>query len=399
MDMTKVCKGIYNVGVRDWDIRDFHGYSTYQGTTYNAFLIIDEKVVLIDTVKKPFTTQLLENIKKIIDPTKIDMVISNHSEMDHTGALPHIMHHIGIDKPIYCSKAGKNNIEAHFGKDRFNFQVVKSGEEINTGTKTLSFLETKMLHWPDSMFTYAKEDKVLFSSDAFGQHYAGPAAFDDQLTEEEMLGHAKKYYANILLPFSALVKKLVKDVEEMNLEIDFICPDHGVMFRKDPGKIINKYKEWAEQKPGKKAVLIYDTMWESTRRMADEIANAISEKNISVVCMNTRRCHRSDIITEVMDCGAVVIGSPTLNNNIFPALSDILTYMKGLKPKNKIGAAFGSYGWSGEAVGILNKYIEEAGYELADPGVKVQYVPDESDLEKCRELGYKIADMLEKLDS
>jgi len=399
MDITRICEGIYNVGVRDWNIRDFHGYSTYQGTTYNAFLIVDEKVVLMDTVKKPFTEKLLENIKKIIDPKKIDMVISNHAEMDHSGALPHIMHYIGEEKPVLCSKAGKKNLEAHFGKDRLNLQTVSSGEEISTGTKTLSFLETRMLHWPDSMFTYAREDKILFSSDAFGQHYSGFASFDDQISEEEMLGHAKKYYANILLPFSGLVKKLIKDVEDMNHEISQICPDHGVMFRKDPSKIINAYKEWCEQKPSKKAVIIYDSMWESTRRMADEIADAFVLKNIPVVCMNTRKCHRSDIITEVLDCGAVILGSPTLNNNIFPALADILTYMKGLKPKNKIGAAFGSYGWSGEAVGILNSYIEETGFELADPGLKVQYVPDESDLEKCRELGFKIASMLEKLDS
>jgi len=397
MQINKVAEGIYNVGVRDWNIRDFHGYSTYEGTTYNAFLIVDEKIILIDTVKKDFSDKLLDNIKKITDPKNIDMVISNHSEMDHSGAIPHIMHFIGEDKPVICSKAGKKNLEAHFGKDRLNLQIAESGSEMSTGSKTLSFLETKMLHWPDSMFTYAKEDKVLFSSDAFGQHYSGWASWDDQINEDEMMGHAKKYYANILLPFSGLVKKLIKDVEAMNLEIEKICPDHGVMFRKDPSKILNAYKEWCEQKPGKKAVIIYDSMWESTRKMAETIAEEIALRNIPVVSMNTRKWHRSDIITETMDAGAVILGSPTLNNNIFPALSDILTYMKGLKPKNKMGAAFGSYGWSGEAVGILNSYMTDLGFELIDDGIKVQYVPEEADLEKCRELGMKISDRLENI--
>jgi len=390
----KVADGIYNVGVKDWNIRDFHGYSTYEGTTYNAFLINDDKNVLIDTVKSPFSDQLLANIKKIIDPKKIDMVISNHAELDHSGSIPRLIHFIGKDKPVFCSKAGKKNLEAHFGKDKFNLQVVSTKDEINTGKRTLSFMDTRMLHWPDSMFTYSKEDKILFSSDAFGQHYSGWASYDDQIDEKELKFHAKKYFANILLPFSKLLKKLITNIEDMNLDIETICPDHGVIFRKSPEKIISLYKEWSENIPSKKAVIIYDSMWESTRKMAEEIAETIADRNIEVTCMNTRAWHRSDIITEVMDAKAVLIGSPTLNNNIFPALADVMTYMKGLKPQNKIGAAFGSYGWSGEAVGILNKYMEEMGFELAHDGLKVQYVPEESDLEKCRELGTKIADMI-----
>ncbi|PID78471.1 MAG: MBL fold metallo-hydrolase [Gammaproteobacteria bacterium] len=397
MDSMKLTEGIYNVGVRDWNIRDFHGYSTHKGTTYNAFLIVDEKIVLIDTVKKEFGDKLLENISSIVDPKKIDMVISNHSEMDHTGSLTRIMHFIGEEKPVLCSKLGKKNIEAHFGKDKLNLNPVKSGEEISTGSKTLSFLETRMLHWPDSMFTYAKEDKILFSSDAFGQHYSGWATFDDELSEEEWTNHAKKYYANILLPFSGLVKKVISDIEKANLEVNMICPDHGLIFRKDQAKIIGLYKEWSELKPSKKAVIIYDSMWNSTRKMAEVIAETIADQKIDVISMNTRKWDRSEIITEVLDAGAVLIGSPTLNNNIFPALSDILTYMKGLKPKNKIGAAFGSYGWSGEAVGILNSYMEEIGFDVVDEGIKVQYIPEEADFEKCRNLGLKISEQLNNL--
>ena len=396
MNSMKVADGIYNVGVKDWNIRDFHGYSTYEGTTYNAFLIVDEKVILVDTVKKDFADKLLDNISKIIDPKKIDMVISNHAELDHSGSLPRVMHFIGEDKPVYCSKMGKKNLEAHFGKDKLNLQPVANNQEIHTGSRTLSFLETRMLHWPDSMFTYSKEDKLLFSSDAFGQHYSGWATYDDQISDEELMKHAKKYYANILLPFAPLLKKLIASVEEMKLEIETICPDHGVIFRKDPGKIINAYKEWSENTPTNKTIIIYDSMWESTRKMAETIAEEIAVKNLSVLCMNTRKCHRSEIMTEVMDAGAVLIGSPTLNNNIFPALADIITYMKGLKPKNKIAAAFGSYGWSGEAVGILNGIIEEMGFELVDEGVKVQYVPEQADFDKCRELANKIVEKLNK---
>jgi flavorubredoxin len=396
MDILKVGEGIYNVGVKDWNIRDFHGYSTYEGTTYNAFLIVDEKVVLLDTVKKEFADKLLENISRIIDPKKIDMVISNHAELDHSGSIPRIMHYIGEDKPVLCSKLGKKNLEAHFGKGNLNLQAVENGSEISTGKRNLTFLETRMLHWPDSMFTYSKEDKILFSSDAFGQHYSGWASYDDQIDEKEMMDHAKKYYANILLPFSPLLSKLLAAVEEMNLEIETICPDHGVIFRKDPSKIINAYKEWSQLKPSKKVVIIYDSMWESTRKMAETIADTIAEKEIPVMSMNTRKWHRSDIMTEVMDAGAVIFGSPTLNNNIFPALSDILTYMKGLKPKNKIGTAFGSYGWSGEAVGLLNTAMEDMGFEVIDKGVKVQYVPEKADLDKCRELADKIIEHLEK---
>lgn len=396
MNITQVAEGIYNVGVRDWNIRDFHGYSTYEGTTYNAFLIIDKTITLIDTVKKDFADKLIANISEIIDPKKIDIVISNHAEPDHSGALPRVMHYIGEEKPVYCSKMGKKALEDHYGANRLNLVPVESGQEMNIGTKTLSFLETRMLHWPDSMFTYVKEEKILFSSDAFGQHYSGWASFDDEISTEEMLKHAKKYYANILLPFSSKIQKLLEDVEAMNLEIKTICPDHGVMFRKDPAVIISAYKEWCQLKPSKKAVIVYDTMWESTKKMAEIMADTLASRNIPVLSMNIRKSHRSDIMTEVLDAGAVLFGSPTLNNNIFPALSDVITYMKGLKPKNKVGAAFGSYGWSGEAVKLLNQYMEEMGFELFHQGLRVKYVPKEQDYAACREMANKAADILEK---
>jgi flavorubredoxin len=388
MKPVEIAKGVYDVGVNDWNIRDFHGYSTYQGTSYNAFLIIDEKIALVDTVKKDFSDQLLANITKIVDPKKIDYVISNHTEMDHSGGLPRVMHRIGEDKPLYCSKMGAKNLAQHFSQ-KWNYHAVGTGQELSLGARTLMFLETRMIHWPDSMFTYLKEDKILFASDGFGQHYAGHEKFDDQIGDE-IMWHAKKYFANILLLYSPLILKLLDKVTELGLEIDMICPDHGIIWRKDPGKIISAYAKWANQESEKKAVIIYDTMWQSTEQMAEAIASGLYKEGVNVRPMHLRKCHRSDIMTEVIDARAVIMGSPTLNNGPFPTISDFLTYMKGLKPKNKIGAAFGSYGWSGEAVKLISNELEAMKFDLVDPGIKIQYVPDQEDLNACIEFGKKI---------
>lgn len=388
MRPVEITRGIYDVGVIDWNIRDFHGYSTYRGTSYNAFLIVDEKIALIDTVKKDFSDQLLGNISKIIDPKKIDYMISNHTEMDHSGGLPRLMHRIGEDKPLYCSKMGAKNLARHFPQ-KWNYQAVGTGEKLSLGNRTLTFLETRMVHWPDSMFTYLMEDKILFSSDGFGQHYAGHERFDDQIGDD-IMSHAKKYYANILLLYSPLILKLLDTVTQMGLEIDMICPDHGIIWRKDPGKIINAYAKWAKQEQEKKAVVVYDTMWHSTQAMADEIAAGIANKGVSVRPIHIRSSHRSEIMTEVLDAAAVVVGSPTLNNQLFPTVSDFLVYMKGLKPLNKIGAAFGSYGWSGEAVKLINKELQDMKFDVIDPGIRIQYVPENKGLEACFELGQKI---------
>ncbi len=388
MRPVEIKKGIYDVGVVDWNIRDFHGYSTYRGTSYNSFLIVDEKIALIDTVKKDFIDQLVDNISTIIDPKKIDYVISNHTEMDHSGGLPRVMHKVGEDKPLYCSKMGAKNLARHFSQ-KWNYHPVGTGEELSLGNRTLTFLETRMVHWPDSMFTYLKEDKILFSSDGFGQHYAGHERFDDQIGDDIML-HAKKYYANILLLYSPLILKLLDTVAQLGLEIDMICPDHGIIWRKDPGKIINAYEKWAKQEQKKKAVVVYDTMWHSTEAMANEIAAGIANEGVSVRPIHIRSSHRSDIMTEVLDAAAVVVGSPTLNNQLFPTVSDFLVYMKGLKPLNKIGAAFGSYGWSGEAVKLINKELEAMKFDVIDPGIKIQYVPEKKGLEACYELGKNV---------
>ncbi|MBI4775496.1 MAG: flavodoxin domain-containing protein [Deltaproteobacteria bacterium] len=388
----KIAENIYWVGAIDWNVRDFHGYSTYQGTTYNAYLVMDEKVTLIDVVKKPFVRDMLDRVRQIVDPKKIDILISNHTEPDHTGAMPHVLDAIGADKPLYCSKMGHKNLQLHFHKD-WNFQPVETGGTLKIGKRTLTFLETRMLHWPDSMFTYVNEDKLLFSSDAFGQHYAGPERFDDEVGDA-IMPHALKYFANILTPYAPLILKLVEKVTDLGLELNTICPDHGVIWRQDPEKIINKYVEWSLQKPKKKAVVVFDSMWESTRMMAEAIVEGLVEKGIKTVPMRLRACHRSDIITEIHEAGAVIVGSPTLNNGLFPTVADFLAYMKGLRPQNKIGAAFGSYGWSGEAVKLIEAELDAAKMKLVEPGLNIHFVPGSEGLESCFEFGAKIGKAL-----
>ena len=390
MKPTQIADGVYDVGVLDWNIRDFHGYSTDQGTTYNAFLIVDEKVALIDTVKAPFGDQLMANISQIIDPKKIDVVISNHTEMDHSGALPRIMHRVGEDKPLYCSKLGAKNLASHF-PNPWNYHAVKDGEELSLGKRTLSFIETRMIHWPDSMFTYLKEDHILFSSDGFGQHYAQFEKFDD-LAGPELMTQAKKYYANILMLYAPRILKLLEKVVTSGIQIDTICPDHGVIWRKDPGKIIDAYFKWSRQETTKKAVVIYDTMWKSTENMANAIAEGIASTGVAVKPIHIRSSHRSDIMTEVLDAAAVVVGSPTLNNQMFPTVADVLTYMKGLKPVDRIGGAFGSYGWSGESVKLVAAEMEAMKFNMIDAGPRLQYVPDSEGIEACYAYGQKIGE-------
>lgn len=392
MDPMEIAENIYWVGAIDWNIRDFHGYSTKQGTTYNAFLVMDDKIALIDTVKREFSDDLIDRVSQLVDPRKIDYVISNHTEMDHSGGLARVMHRIGEDKPLYCSKMGHKNLSKHYPQ-KWNYKAVENGETLSLGKRTLTFMETRMLHWPDSMFTYVNEEKILFSSDAFGQHYAGPERFDDEIGDA-IMPHAKKYFANILLLYSHLILKLVDKVTEMGLELNMICPDHGIMWRQDPSKIIQAYVEWAEQKPKRKAVIVYDTMWHSTEKMAEVIAETLNSLGVHATPMHLRSCHRSDVITEVLDAGAILVGSPTINNGLFPTISDFLTYMKGLKPKNKIAAAFGSYGWSGEAVKLINNELDAAKFDLIDDGVKIHYLPDTAGLEACRNLAQKVADGL-----
>jgi len=395
MPPIEILKDVHWVGAIDWNIRDFHGYSIYRGTTYNAFLVMDEKVTLFDTVKQGFRSELLHHIRRIIDPTTIDYLVVNHAEMDHSGLVPEVVDLVKPEK-IFCSERGRKALLAHFHREDWPYEVVKTGDTISLGKRTVRFIETRMLHWPDSMFSYIPEDRLLISSDAFGQHVATTERFDDEVDLSMLLRHAAKYYANIILPFSNLVQKLLSLVKEMDLEVDMIAPDHGVIWRRNRGKILECYDEWSQQRSRVKALVIYDTMWHSTERMAKAIVDGLVQEGVSVRMFDLATNHRSDIITEVLDAGALVIGSPTLNNGMLPRMADLLHYMKGLRPANKIGAAFGSYGWSGEAVKLINAIMEEMKFTVIDPGINVQYVPAHDDLGKCVELGRKVAKALKE---
>jgi flavorubredoxin len=389
MNNVEIKPNVYWVGAVDWNIRDFHGYSTYKGTSYNAFLVKDEKIALFDTVKKPFLSDLLHRIRQVVEPTKIDYLIVNHVEMDHSGSVPEIIDLIKPEK-VFCSEMGRKALIEHYHREDWPLEVVKSGQTLSLGSKTVHFLETRMLHWPDSMFSYIAEDRLLISSDAFGQHWATSERFDDEVDQPQLMAHAAKYYANILLLYSPLVQKLLASVQQMNLDIDMIAPDHGLIWRSDPGKIIAAYDNWSQQKTARKAVIVYDTMWHSTEKMAKAIADGLTDEGVSVKMCNLKFNHRSEVMTEILDARAVIVGSSTLNNGILPTVADILCYLKGLKPTGRIGAAFGSYGWSGEAVKIIGQSLEDMKFGLPEPGIRVKFAPTHEDLAKCRELGEKL---------
>ena len=388
-------ENIYWVGAVDWDIRDFHGYSTNRGTTYNAFLILDEKITLIDTVKNPFKADLFNRIKELIDPRDIDYIVVNHVELDHSGALPEAIEMIQPEKVI-CSKMGHKALLQHFHREDWPYEIVASGEEISLGKRTLSFLETCMLHWPDSMFTYVKEEKLLFSSDAFGQHLGSSERFDDEVDQAVLLEELTKYYANILTLYSPKVRKLIETVTEMGLEIDMIAPDHGVIWRSKPMFALECYDKWSHNRGDGNALVIYETMWRSTEMMAREVAAGLQDEGVSVKLLNVRCNHRSDIMREVLNASAIVLGSSTLNNGLLPRMAGFLMYLRGLRPTNKIGAAFGSFGWSGEAVKLLNTAMEEMNFDIVDEGLRIKYVPEEASLAKCVELGAKVGRALKK---
>ena len=393
-EAVKISDKVYWVGAVDWVMRDFHGYSTRRGTTYNAYLVLADRNVLIDTVKAPFKDEMLSRIASVIDPGDISYVISNHSEMDHSGCLTDVVEILKPEK-VFASPMGVKALTGHFAKTLSGKLVaVKDGESLDLGNATLSFTHTPMLHWPDSMFTYLVEDALLFSQDAFGMHLASDRRFADEIDDAIMLEEATRYYGNILMPFSPLVLKLIEKVGSLGIKIDTIAPDHGPIWRKDPSKIIGLYANWARQAPTMKAVIIYDTMWNSTATMARAIADGLVAAGAHVRLLCARTDTRAEVATEILDAGALIVGSPTINNQMFPTLADVLTYLKGLKPRNLIGAAFGSYGWSGEAVKLIEAQLEGMKIELAAEGVKTQYVPDERALTLCHELGKTIAKKL-----
>ncbi|BAT71145.1 flavodoxin/nitric oxide synthase [Thermosulfidibacter takaii ABI70S6] len=389
-----ITKDVYWVGAIDWSLRNFHGYTTHKGSTYNAYLILADKIVLIDTVKKQYKDEMLARISSVVDLKKIDYIVSNHAEMDHSGALPEVIEIVKPEK-VFASIMGVKNLTGQLHLDT-EIVAVKDGDELDIGGKKLKFFETRMLHWPDSMFTYVVDDGILFSQDAFGMHYATRSIFVDECPKATVEHELITYYANILMPYSGLVLNLFKKLE--GLDIKIIAPDHGPIFRReeDIKWLLGLYRDMAEQKPNNRAVVVYDTMWGSTDKMARAIADGIAYGGSEVVILPISGSHRSDVATETLKAGALVVGSPTINNNMFPSVADILTYLRGLRPKNLIGVAFGSYGWSGEAVKQIKEYFDAMGVELVGE-MKIQWVPTEEQLRECCNLGVEISKRLKEL--
>ncbi len=387
----KITDTVYWVGANDWDLRDFHGYLTDRGTSYNAFLIIDEKITLIDTVKKPFRDEMMQRIASVTEPEKIDYIVSLHAEMDHSGCLPETIKACQPDK-IFASKAGVDALEQHFQIGEL-LTTVKE-ESISLGSMNLQFIMTRMLHWPDSMIAHLDSEEILFTQDAFGMHVASDERYTDELPAETIRYQAAKYFANILTPYSKLILKAVQKLRDSGLSLKMIAPDHGPIWREEPTWILDHYEKWAEQKPTEKAIVIYDTMWKSTEQMAHAVCEGLHQGGARPKLMGLAQNHRSDIATEILAAGAFLVGSPTLNNQYLPLVADSMVYLKGLEPKNLVGGVFGSYGWKAAAIKNLEADFEQMGIECPAESLAVKYVPTEDDFEACRDFGKTIAEAL-----
>lgn len=392
----RVKNNIHWVGKIDWELRKFHGdeYSTHRGSSYNSYLVREEKVALIDTVWGPYAKEFVAKLAAEIDLKQIDYIIANHAESDHSGALPELMRHIP-ETPIYCTKNGVKSLTGMYHQD-WNFKTVKTGDKLSLGAKELVFVEAPMLHWPDTMFSYLTGDAVLFSNDAFGQHYASEAMYNDLVDQAELFQECLKYYANILTPFSPMVTRKIQEVLGFKLPLDMILTSHGIIWRDNPAQIVEKYLQWADSYQENQVTILYDTMWNSTRVMAEEIAAGIGEADggVTVKLYNLAKSDKNDVITEVFKSKAILVGSPTINNGILVSVAALLEEIKGLKFKNKKAGAFGSYGWSGESVKIIGRHLAESGFLVQDEGLRLTWAPDGQGRQECRAYGRSFAGLL-----
>ncbi|HAN10192.1 MAG TPA: MBL fold metallo-hydrolase [Clostridiales bacterium] len=378
MKSVELKKDIYWVGAVDWDIRNFHGYLTQRGSSYNSYLIMDEKIVLVDSVKHYLYEEMLERIKQIVDPSKIDYIICNHVEMDHSGSIPKIIK-LCPNVIIVTSPQGEKGLKMHYDTTNWNFHIVKSGDTINIGTRNIAFLQTPMVHWPDNMVSYISEEKIIFSNDAFGQHIASTGRFDDEVPYSMLVEEARKYYANIVLPYGSQVQKVMEEVKKLDIEI--IATSHGIIWRNYIADIVRLYDKWSRNETEKKAVIVYDTMWESTKKMANAIKDAFEDKDYNIHMYNLQGTHISDVMTELITAEYICIGSPTLNSSILPTVAAFLAYMKGLAPKNRKAIAFGSYGWAPLSIKEIEETLTKAGMDVV-ASEKINFVPTEVQLKE-----------------
>jgi len=387
---------LYLVGNVDWEIESYQGYkySTHKGTSYNSYLIKEEKNVLIDTVDAPFTELFIRNLQHEIDLDAIDYIVINHGEKDHTGALPALMKLIP-DTPIYCTKNGVKSLKGQYHQE-WNFHIVKTGDTLSLGDKELVFVEMPLLHWPDSMACYLTQDNILFSNDAFGQHYATSAIYNDLVDQDELFVECLKYYANILTPYAPKVIKKIEEILSLGLLIDIICPSHGVLWRENPTQIVELYMKWAHDYQENQITILYDTMWDSTKNMAYAIAEGLKKADDTTTIKLLHLCKKdkNDVIAEVFKSKAILVGSPTVNKGILTPVAAIFEFIKSLEFQNKKAAAFGSYGWSGEATKIINENLQKSGFTLVNEGLKVSWNPDEAVLKECEDFAYNFVKAL-----
>ena len=393
MKAVEIANNVYWVGVIDWYVRDFHGYKTPYGTTYNAYLVKDRKTALIDAVYYKFTGEHLSRIESVTPFEDVDYVIVNHIEYDHSSSLPSLMEH--VDAEIFCTQRAKNVIEKVYS-DRWDINVVKTGDELSIGSRTLRFIEAPLVHWPDTMFTYLVEDEILFPNDGFGQHIASSQRFVDEMTSINVIDEAAKYYANIVMVYSPQVRKVMEILENHISGIKMIAPSHGLIWRKDIEKIIQCYRDWSSGKAEKRIVIVYDTMWGNTEKMMSYISKGIEETGVEFEIFRLKDSDWSWIMKEIMLSKGILVGTPTLNRDLYPSVAGFLTYMKGLKPLNKVASVFGSYGWSGEAVRKVEDILKEAGIEVVESNLRFRYTPSEEELEKCVEFGKEFAEIVKE---
>ena len=394
LSLARVLDNVYWVGAVDWNIRNFHGftYSTHRGTTYNAYLIVDEKIALVDSVYRPFAGEMIDRVGKIIDPSKIDYIIANHVEPDHSSAISDVLKLAPQAKVVGTARCREGLEKYYFGN--WDFQVVKTGDEIDLGERRLKFLEAPMLHWPDSMFTYLEKDALLLPNDAFGQHLATSKRFDDEVDQTILMEEAAKYYANILWPLSQLVLRKIEEVQRMGLKIDVIAPSHGIIWRRNPTKIVEAYLRWAKGEAAERVLVVYDTMWGSTEKMAMAIVEGIKSEGVEAMVLRLPYSDRGDIIKELLGAKGIMVGSSTINNSVLPTMSPFLEEMIGLKPKNKIAAVFGSYGWGGGAAKTIEERLKTAGMEIVAPSLTIKWAPSKDEIQKCTDFGKTFAKTL-----
>jgi len=391
MAAIKILPGIYSVGIVDWGVRNFHGhtYTTQRGSSYNAYLIIDEKITLIDTVFGPFAQELINNIKEVIPLEKIDYIIANHVETDHSGALPMVMPLCPKAKILGTAKC-REGLQKHYYKN-WDFQTVKTNDQLQLGKRTLTFIEAPMIHWPDSMFTYCPQDALLMPNDAFGQHFANSQQFDDQVDQCVLMDEAEKYYANILWPLGSVILKKIQEIQKLNIPIKIIAPSHGIIWRSDPVRIINAYLSWAKGETKNKVVVVYETMWQATEKMARKIVEGIASTGTEVKLYDIAQSDRTEVITQMLTAQGFLFGSSTHDNDMLPNIAAFLEIVKGLKPKGRKVGFFGSYGWAGGATKEMQEMLKDSGLEQNIPGISFKYVPDASELAGCFAFGLQFA--------